>query len=268
MRIKNITFKVRLRYIYQFLFNKFYTGRLLNICLGIIVFVGVSCSQTTDPKIEEENLIYDWQSNPQFSSDGQKIVFEGIYDSIYAIHFVDKNGNYLGHVLDSICRENYVSSPSWGYDNNIVVSVEGNLFIVNLIGDSLTQLTSSSQDFSCAWSKDGNYIAYTKSICDPECGIAVYNLNNNTKKVFGKYGGYASWNINSDKVYYYENLYNQGYYKGFIFKSINLNTLKIDSLFYINAKNADLWLSDLNISPDEKEILFAATEGAPPQIYL
>ncbi|MCZ7616491.1 MAG: hypothetical protein M5T52_23770 [Ignavibacteriaceae bacterium] len=54
----------------------------------------------------------------------------------------------MGHILDSICSKNYVSSPSWGSNNNIVVSVEGNLSIVNISNDSLTQLTSSYQDFS------------------------------------------------------------------------------------------------------------------------
>ncbi|MCZ7616490.1 MAG: hypothetical protein M5T52_23765 [Ignavibacteriaceae bacterium] len=34
-------------------------------------------------------------------------------------------------------------------------------------------------------------------------------------------------------------------------------------MFYVNSNNADLWLSDLNISPDGKEIVFAASEGTP-----
>lgn len=258
--------------IYQFIIKiislNFFSSIIFFICNIIFLFLNVSCSQTTDPKVVDDNLIFDWQSNPQFSRDGQKIVFEGLYDSIYAIHFVDKNGIYLGHILDSICSKNYVSSPSWGSNNNIVVSVEGNLSIVNIFNDSLTQLTSSYQDFSCAWSKDGDYIAYTKSICDPDCGIALYNLSNNTTRIIGKFGGYASWDNNSDRIYYYENVYSYGFYRGFVFKSVDLNTLNVDSLFYVNSNNADLWLSDLNISPDGKEIVFAASEGTPPQIYI
>ena len=50
------------------------------------------------------------QTGPQVSSDGQKIVFEGLYDSIYAVHFVDAFGNYLGHILS---KKGYLSSPSW-----------------------------------------------------------------------------------------------------------------------------------------------------------
>ncbi|GIK23695.1 MAG: hypothetical protein BroJett005_31090 [Ignavibacteriota bacterium] len=256
------------QHLLRFISSHFFTINIFKASSLILLIVSIGCSQTTDPKVVDDNLIFDWQSNPQFSRDGQKIVFEGLYDSIYAIHFVDKNGIYLGHILDSICSKNYVSSPSWGSNNNIVVSVEGNLSIVNISNDSLTQLTSSYQDFSCTWSKDGNYIAYTKSICDPDCGIALYNLSNNTTRIIGKFGGYASWDNNSDRLYYYENVYSHGFYKGFVFKSVDLNTLNVDSLFYVNSNNADLWLSDLNISPDGKEIVFAASEGTPPQIYI
>ena len=100
----------------------------------------------------------------------------------------------------------------------------------------------------------------------------IYDLNNNTKKVIGQYGSYASWNSNSDKVYYYHTLYtkkansDKSDYKGFVFKRVDVNTLETDSLYYIG--NTDLWLSDCTVSPDEKEILFAAYYGSPPQINI
>ena len=52
-------------------------------------------------------------------------------------------------------------------------------------------LTNTEEDFSCNWSPNGRYIAYTKSICDPACGIAIYDLSNDKKKVIGQYGGYT-----------------------------------------------------------------------------
>jgi Tol biopolymer transport system component len=240
-----------------------------------VTLLNVGCSQSTGPGDENENLIFDWQSDAQYSIDGEKIVFEGLYASIYAVHFVDKEGNYLGHILEQNNEERFFSSPSWKSNNNkVAISINGNLFCVNINGDSLTQLTYTWQDFSPSWSYDGKYIAYTKSICDPECGIAVYDLHSNTKKVIGQYGGYASWSKNSDKIYYYHTLYIKrpdshiSDYKGFVFKRININTLKSDSLFHVKNTDLHLWLEDCTISPDEKEILFAASEGAPPQIYI
>jgi len=244
---------------------------LLFLSLFLLCLLNTNCSQSIEPVDENENLIFDWQSNAQYSSDGEKIVFEGLYDSLYAIHFVDKSGNYLGHILEE--NNNFLSSPTWGPENNkIAISIDGNLFLVNINGDSLIQLSSSGQDFSPSWSYNGKYIAYTKSICDPECGIAVYNLSNNTKKVIRNYGGYSNWNKNSDKIYYYHTFFVKrpnshiSDYKGFVFKRIDINTLQEDSLFHVT--NSDLWLTDCTISPDEEEILFAASEGTPPQIYI
>jgi len=243
----------------------------------LLVFFNTNCSQSIEPIYEDENLIFEWQSDAQYSSDGENIIFKGLYDSIYAIHFVSKEGNYLGHILDkNVYYEKPIfSSPSWGPNNNkIVVSMNGNLFCVKINGDSLTQLTNSWQDFSPIWSYDGKYIAYTKSICDPECGIAVYNLENNINKVIGKYGGYASWNMNSNKIYYYHTLYVKrpnsqiSDYKGFVFKSIEINTLKVDSLFHVESTDLHRWLEDCTISSDEKYMLFAASEGIPPQVYI
>jgi Tol biopolymer transport system component len=248
--------------------------------INMFVFVIVSslvfnynCIDTLVDFKEPENQIYRWQIEPEFSNDGERIVFNGLYDSVEAIHFIDKNGNYLGCIMEN--QQYFLSSPSWGPDTNkIAVSINGNIFLVNIKGDSLYQLTLSGQDFSPSWSKDGKYIAYTKSICDPDCGVAVYYLTSNTKRVIGQYGGYASWNESSDKIYYYHTLYEKrpdshiSDYKGFVFKRIDVNTLKIDSLFHVEPTEAHLWLTDCTISPDENEILFAASEGAPPQIYI
>lgn len=238
----------------------------------LIIVLNISCSQSTEPKGDDKNQFLLSQTGPQFSSDGQKIVFEGLYDSVYAIHFVDIYGNYLGHILN---KRGFLSSPTWSPDDKkIAVSIEGNIYTVQINGDSLTKLTNTGEDFSCNWSPDGRYIGYTKSICDPECGIAVYDLSNNTKKVIGQYGGYASWNKNSSKIYYYHTLYvkrqdsNKSDYQGFVFKRIDINTLRIDSLFFVAKTELHLWLADCTVSPDEEEILFAASYGSPPQINI
>jgi Tol biopolymer transport system component len=243
----------------------------------ILIVVHTNCSQSTEPTGEPGNIIVSRQNEPEFSADGEKVVFNGMYNDISAIHFVDREGNYLGHILENdSTTHNFFSSPSWGPGvNKIAVSINGNLYTVKEDGDSLTQLTFSWQDFSPSWSYDGQYIAYTKSICDPECGIAVYDLSKNIKRVIGEYGGHASWSKNSDKIYYYHTLYEKrpnshiSDYKGFVFRRIDINTLREDSLFYVKSTDDfHLWLEDCTISPDEKEILFAASEGAPPQIYI
>lgn len=237
------------------------------VLIFLSIFINTNCSQSTEP--DEGILISLVQTDPEFSTDGELIVFKGLYDSIYAIHFVDISGNYLGYILSGY---GFLNSPTWSPDNkSIAVSIEGNLYTVRISGDSLKQLTNTGEDFFCNWSPDGRYIAFTKSICDPECGIAVYNLSNNTKYVIGKYGSYASWSNDSKRVYYSNNFYvkkpdsHLSDYKGFVFKRKNVITLIEDSLLYVKSSDSHLYLQDFASSPNEEEILFAASYGSPPQ---
>lgn len=246
--------------------------KLLILPLFLLYLFNTNCSQSTEPRNDKENLIAARQQPSGFSSDGERIVFEGLYDSIYAVHFVDISGNYLGYILSNY---GFLSSPTWSPDNKeIAVSIEGNLYIVEINGGSTRMLTNTGEDFHCNWSPDGKYIAYTKSICDPECGVSIYDLSYNTKQVIGMYGSYASWSSDSKRVYYYNNFYitdpetQRGDYKGFVFKRVDVNTLAIDSLFYVKSSDGELYLQDCTVSPDEKEILFAAYYGSPPQMNI
>lgn len=245
---------------------------LLILVPFILLIINTNCSQSTEPRKDQDSQILLSQTGPQFSSDGAKIVFEGLYDSIYAVHFVDISGNYLGYILN---KRGFLSSPTWSPDNKkIAVSIEGNLYIVYVNGDSLTMLTNTGQDFHCNWSPDGRYIAYTKSICDPECGIMLYDYFNGTTSLKTQYGSYASWSSDSKRVYYRNNFYitdpetQRGDYKGFEFERIDVNTLEEDSLFFVSKTDLHLWLEDCTISPNEKEILFAASYGSPPQMNI
>jgi Tol biopolymer transport system component len=237
------------------------------LILFLSLFLNTNCSQSTEPRNDEEQKVSMLQTWPQFSPDGQEIVFEGLYDSIYAVHFVDISGNYLGYILN---EKGFLSSPTWSPDKKrIAVSIEGNIFTVKTNGDSLTMLTNTEEDFFCNWSPDGIYIAYTKTICDPECGIMLYYFSSGITSLITQYGSYASWSSDSKRVYYYNNFFitdsvtQKGDYKGFVFKRIDVNTLVIDSLFYVKSSDKGLYLQDCTVSPDEKEILFAASYGPP-----
>lgn len=245
---------------------------MLIVSIFLLHLFNTNCSQSTEPRNDEEQKVSQLQTGPQFSPDGQEIVFEGLYDSIYAVHFVDIAGNYLGYILNDI---GYLNSPTWSSDSKkIAVSIDGNIYTAQRNGDSLIMLTNTAEDFFCNWSPDGRYIAYTKSICDPECGIMLYDFSNGSASLTTQYGSYASWSSDSKRVYYYNNFYiidpetQADDFKGFVFKRINVNTLEVDSLFYVQSSYSSLYLHDCTVSPDEKEILFAASYGPPPQLNI
>jgi Tol biopolymer transport system component len=237
---------------------------LLSIVLFLILFIISNCNHTTEPKKNNENQFLLSQTEPEFSHKGDKIVFEGLYDSIYAVHFVDISGNYLGYILN---KKGYLSAPTWSQDDKkIAVSIEGNIFSVYTNGDSLTMLTNTGEDFHCAWSPDGKYIAYTKTICDPDCGIMIFNLLNNSSWLKAQYGSYASWSRDSKNIYYGTYCYSNSAYKGFVIRRINIQTLQKDSLCYVS--DPSLFLADCTVSPNEEEILFSASYGFPARINI
>ena len=88
-------------------------NRISALFLFILLFISINCSQSTEP-LKERNLIAESQRDPEFSSDGMSIVFYGLYDSVFAIHFVDISGNYEGYLIKN---KGGLSSPSWSPDN-------------------------------------------------------------------------------------------------------------------------------------------------------
>ncbi|HVO75757.1 MAG TPA: hypothetical protein VMT35_17140 [Ignavibacteriaceae bacterium] len=247
------------------------TLSLISVCL---LLLNIHCSQNINSLNDEAPTFTLSQQGAQFSNDGKKIVFYGSYESIYAIHFVDVNGNYLGHILSNTD----VSFPTWSPDNQEITvlmgGVEGHLYNVKINGDSLKKLSDNPAGYFCNWSPDGRYIAYTKSICIPECGIEIYDFKDNTQKFISQNGLYPSWGRDSKRVYYYtysfitNNLVQSGDIKGAVFRRVDVNKLNEDSLFYVKSSDNGLFVQSCAISTDENEILFAASSGSSEQMNI
>ena len=95
------------------------------LILFFLLWLNINCSQSSEINTsDDENLIASSQMDPEFSSDGNKIVFKGLYDSLWAIHFIDIEGNYLGYIK----KQGTLSSPSWSPDNKkLALSLNGNI---------------------------------------------------------------------------------------------------------------------------------------------
>ncbi len=237
----------------------------LTIISSLLFLINTNCSQSTEPVDNGEGGIACHQLDPQFSYDNRLIVFQGQYDSIYAVHFVDTSGNYLGYILRD---QGLLNSPTWAPDNDrLAVSIDGSIYIVNKNGSGLSRIIYSDQDFFCNWSPDGKFISYDKTICDPECGVSLYNLKDDSSKIVGQYGNFSSWSWDSKKIYYGTYFYdNKGKYLGPKISRINIETGIKDSLITVHNKN--LYLEDCCVSPDEKEFLFVASYDLPVRLNI
>lgn len=271
------TYKLLFNYLcntYYYLFTTkqiFNMNKSLFIILLILVFININCSQSTEPNGKQGDIIALRQYNAEYSSNGQMIVFVGDYDSISGIHFINNEGTYQGYILENnLTRRNFFSSPSWSPGNErIVVSLSGSLYQVKVNGDSLVRLTYSDQDFWCEWIPSGNIIAYNKTICDPDCGIAILNLETNEKSVLSQFGKYPSWFSNSEETAFIRQFYKRPTpqdsvkHYGFTIWKVNLLTEREDSLFFFNAPGN--FGRSCSISPNSLEVLVHIAEGIPVQ---
>lgn len=254
--------------------NQLHSLRWLKIILQaycFLFFFNTGCSQSTEPHKDPDDKISLYQFNAEFSHDGKLIVFVGDYDSVSAVHFVTSEGEYQGYILENnSTRSNFFSSPSWAPDDKrIVVSISGSLYQVKTNGDSLIRLTNSDQDFWCEWMPSGSIIAYNKTICDPDCGIAILNLENNDNSVISQFGQYPSWFSNSEEIAFLRQFYKRPTpqdsvkHYGFTIWKVKIQTGEEDSLFFINAPGS--FGRSCSISPNSFEVLVHIEEGLPIQ---
>jgi Tol biopolymer transport system component len=236
-----------------------------------LFFFNLGCSQSVEPPKDPDNNISLYQFNAEFSHDGQIIVFVGDYDTVSAVHFITSEGEYQGHILENnSIRSNFFSSPSWSPDDSrIVVSLSGSLYQIKTNGDSLIRLTYSDQDFWCEWIPSGNIIAYNKTICDPDCGIAILNLGTNDNFVLSKFGQYPSWLSNSEEIAFVRQFYKRPTLQdslkhyGFTIWKVNTMTGEEDSLYFFDAPG--YFGRSCSISPNSQEVLVHVEDGFPVQ---
>jgi len=240
----------------------------MKMILLIFTFALFSCNVNT-PEEEIGNIIASRQNNAEVSRDGEYICFHGNYLDEGGIHIIDKYGNYLRNIFP-LEGSIYADFPTWGKDDlSMVFSIAGNLYSTDVFGNNLKQLTNTDDGFSCVSSPNGNLIAYTKTICDPECGIALYDFATDTTKLIKMYGGNPTWYKNSE-VYSSTNIFipvnGSNYrttYEGFRINKTNVTTNKTDTVYVMNSPEYDV--QGLSLSPDGNLLLITMVSGIQPQ---
>lgn len=169
---------------------------LISISLFVmfILLSGFGCSDDskaiipTPPEITEINVAW--------SPDGNTIAL-----SWSGPHTRHKRGLYLINTSDwemtpLLVEEGmggYYYSPSWSSDGEwLAFARNAQIYKMKLNGDSLTQLTFTSRNWSCDWSDSDSLILYQITLGDSG-GVWIMNSNGQNKKAIVKYAGHSSF---------------------------------------------------------------------------
>ncbi len=162
-----------------------------NICVAGICLVCLGCQEPNSPfpTIQESKV----HIRPVWSKDGKTIAFKAAINQVQGLYLVDSSGADVRLLRAASALAGYTWSPDSRW---MVYSDSGNLYRINVSGDSVTQLTASSSDMEPGWSYDGARILFLRN------EINVYMLNPATDSVTGILAGvaYPTWHPNGQFV--------------------------------------------------------------------
>ena len=160
-------------------------GAFHTIILALILF---GCRQTNEPPVEERGL----DVMPNWSNDGSRVAFTGVYNNVQGIYSVDTGGTNL-----RLLAANVAGGSSWSPDSKwLAFAGPDGIYKVKANGDSTKRLTNFSGDFHPAWSPDGNAIAFVRT----NYGVMLYNIQNGSESAAFGSGFSPSWHRNGDLV--------------------------------------------------------------------
>lgn len=142
------------------------------LIISFLVFYQISCILApNDPKgIPTDN-------NPAWSPDGKWIAYwhfnPEMEDTLYptGLYVIDSTGD--NHRL---LFEDAAYTPDWAPDSKKLVFSTDNLFLININGDSLFQLTFHRDAYFPKWSPDGEKIVFCRFDAQDTVGLWIISL--------------------------------------------------------------------------------------------
>lgn len=177
---------------------------------------GSSPTRLTDdkdrtPKLPDFSPVYD--ASPAWSPDGTQIAFISNRDYLFSLYIMNADGSNARLLADKPME---VGEPAWSPDGGKIAFSAGirgtigmtkpsvQIYVINVDGSGLTQLTNTGMNGSPEWSPDGKQIAFSSSR-DPESKggtIWVMNADGSDQKVLlkGIAGGQPAWSPDGTKI--------------------------------------------------------------------
>jgi len=202
------------------------TFRLQHLSL-ILLFITASCSENpVDVGVAPPSPVLPfYYDNPAWHPDGKWIAadhgdsidsnYDGIVDTVFSgIWIVNAETGYKQPLIRGF------SLPDWSPDGKRLTAVSGaQIFIMEVSSlepalidtNSITQLTFEGRNFFPAWSPDGNWIAYSYSICggDSTCGTWLMDTAGNRNRFLFLHGVEYSWHSLDPLILYASRVYDQ-----------------------------------------------------------
>jgi len=207
-------------------------------------------------------------SNPQWSPDGQKIVF---------IRYDENSSNLCISNIRSLTTEEvtdsnifkYITGFDWSIDSESIVFTaytknKKEIFLLNIDSGKWRQLTYSQNNcysFKAKYSLDGEKIAYLKSVGD-YTNLFLMKKNGLGTKQLTKYEEIRDYDwINENEIIYICYDIEKGY---------KINTLDIVNYDKWELPNTDLGLNlrKIQTSPDRRYVGFIGRECDSDNIYI
>jgi Tol biopolymer transport system component len=226
--------------------------------LALVFLALMGCKDSGD--IPGQSTELDWSSHQwaSWSPNGRSVAFTAQINGVTGIYLIDTSGQDLRLVIAAPAS----GGTTWSPDGHwIASSWYGNLFRVKSTGDSLTFLTNSGKDFFPAWSPDGSLITFSRTICDPDCGVFTISPDGAGERLLHMFGLYPSWFPSSDRVVFPLIDWLQGRYTGYSFWVAHLDSTSASRVFSIETTHES---KHLDVSPLSEVIAYSRK---PPGRY-